>query len=103
MSLESNEKYNLESFSKCIIEYHIGIETCMTFRSFQEALEYIFQLSEKERLVLAIDEYPYVARSSKSLASTLQMLIDKYKETSKLMLILCGSSMRYMEESRPCP
>ena len=103
MSLESNEKYNLESFSKCIIEYHIGIETCMTFRSFQEALEYIFQLSEKERLVLAIDEYPYVARSSKSLASTLQMLIDKYKDTSKLMLILCGSSMRYMEESRPCP
>lgn len=41
---------------------------------------------------------PYVARSSKSLASTLQLLIDKNKDTSKLMLILCGSSMSYMED-----
>ncbi len=48
--------------------------------------------------MLAIDEYPYVARSNKSLASTLQLLIDKYKDESKLMLILCGSSMSYMED-----
>ena len=59
---------------------------------------YLFKLAEKKRLILAIDEYPYVARSSKSLASTLQLLIDKYKDTSKLMLILCGSSMSYMED-----
>jgi hypothetical protein len=39
-----------------------------------------------------------VARASKSLASTLQLLIDKYKDHSKLMLILCGSSMSYMED-----
>ena len=61
-------------------------------------MEYVFQMAEKERLILAIDEYPYVARTSKSLASTLQLLIDKYKDTSKLMLILCGSSMSYMED-----
>lgn len=58
----------------------------------------MFRLAEKKRLILAIDEYPYVARSSKSLASTLQLLIDKYKDTSQLMLILCGSSMSYMED-----
>ena len=45
--------------------------------SFQAALEYVFKISESERLVLVIDEYPYVAKSSESLASTLQMLIDK--------------------------
>lgn len=39
-----------------------------------------------------------VARSSVSLASTLQLLIDKYKDSSKLMLILRGSSMSYMED-----
>jgi len=27
------------------------------------------------------------------------MLIDKYKDTSKMMLILCGSSMSYMEDN----
>ena len=98
MGVESNAKQNLENFSKSIIEYSSGIETETSFFSFQAALEYVFKLAEKERLILAIDEYPYVARSSKSLASTLQLLIDKYKDSSKLMLILCGSSMSYMED-----
>lgn len=98
MGVESNEKQNLENFSKSIIEYSSGIEAETSFLSFQAALEYVFKLAEKKRFILAIDEYPYVARSSKSLASTLQLLIDKYKDTSQLMLILCGSSMSYMED-----
>ena len=98
MGVESNEKQNLENFSKNIIEYGSGIVADTSFASFQSALEYVFKLGESERLVLAIDEYPYVARASESLASTLQMLIDKYKDDSKLMLILCGSSMSYMED-----
>ena len=98
MGVESNAKQNLENFSKIIMEYASGIAAETTFASFQVALETVFQLSEKERIILAIDEYPYVARVSKSLASTLQLLIDKYKDRSKLMLILCGSSMSYMED-----
>ncbi len=98
MGVESNAKQNLENFSKSIMEYASGINADMSFPSFQAALEYVFKISEKERVILAIDEYPYVARSSKSLASTLQLLIDKYKDNSKLMLILCGSSMSYMED-----
>ena len=98
MGVESNAKQNLENFSKSIMEFASGIDTESSFLSFQAALEYVFKLAESERIILAIDEYPYVARSSKSLASTLQLLIDKYKDTSKLMLILCGSSMSYMED-----
>lgn len=99
MGVESNSKQNLENFSKSIIEYSSGIVADTSFRSFQDALEYVFELSKNERLILVIDEYPYVARSSKSLASTLQMLIDKYMDSSKMMLILCGSSMSYMEDN----
>lgn len=98
MGVESNAKQNLENFSRSIMEFANGMETESSFLSFQAALEYVFRLAEKERIILAIDEYPYVARSSRSLASTLQFLIDKYKDTSKLMLILCGSSMSYMED-----
>lgn len=98
MGVESNAKQNLENFSKSIIEYETGVLADTAFVSFQAALEYVFHLAEKERLILVIDEYPYVAHSSKSLASTLQLLIDKYKDCSKLMLILCGSSMSYMED-----
>ena len=98
MGIESNAKLNLENFSKSILGFNTGISADTSFSNFQAALEYVFQLAENERIILAIDEYPYVARSSKSLASTLQLLIDKYKDTSKLMLILCGSSMSYMED-----
>ena len=98
MGVESNSKQNLENFSKNIMEYNTGVYANTAFLSFQAALEYVFQLAQEERLVLAIDEYPYIARSSESFPSTIQMLIDKYKDTSKLMLILCGSSMSYMED-----
>ena len=96
--VETNQKQNLENFSRCIMEYNIGVPVDTSFPSFQAALEYVFELAKTKRIVLVIDEYPYVARASKSLASTLQLLIDKNKDDSKLLLILCGSSMSYMED-----
>lgn len=96
--IETNAKQNLDNFSRCIMEYNTGIAADSSFASFQSALEYVFELAKTKRIVLVIDEYPYVARASKSLASTLQFLIDKNKDSSKLFLILCGSSMSYMEE-----
>lgn len=97
--VETNAKQNLENFSRCIMEYQTGFALDSSFASFQAALEYVFQLAQKKRLVMVIDEYPYVARASKSFTSTLQLLIDKNKDSSKLFLILCGSSMSYMEDN----
>ena len=57
MGVESNAKQNLENFSKSIIEYVGGIEAETSFASYQAALEYVFRLSEKERIILAIDEW----------------------------------------------
>ncbi len=96
-AVESNPKQNLGNFSKSIMEYASGIDAETSFPSFQAALEYVFRLSQKERLILAIDEYPYLSKGEKSFASTLQLLIDKYQHEAKLMLILCGASP-YMEE-----
>ncbi len=97
--VETNAKQNLENFSRCIMEYQTGFAVDSSFASFQAALEYVFQLAQEKRLVLVIDEYPYVARALKSFDSTLQLLIDKNKDSSKLFLILCGSSMSYMEDN----
>ena len=95
--IESNAQQNLENFSRSILSYADEALENTVFPSFQAALEYVFKLAEKKRIVLVIDEYPYVAKASKSLASTLQVLIDKNKDASKLFLILCGSSMSFME------
>lgn len=96
--VETNARQNLDNFSRCIMEYSTGIAVNTSFPSFQAALEHVFELAKTKRIVLVIDEYPYVARASRSLASTLQLFIDKNKDTSKLFLILCGSSMSYMED-----
>lgn len=96
--IETTAKQNLENFSRSIFSYTTESTIAPVFSSFQEALEYVFTLAETKRLVLVIDEYPYVAKSYKAIASMLQVLIDKKKDTSKLFLILCGSSMSFMEE-----
>lgn len=96
--VETNAKQNLDNLSRSIMEYNTGLWAGASFNNFQMALEHVFELAKTKRVVLVIDEYPYVARASKSLASTLQLLIDKNKDTSKLFLILCGSSMSYMED-----
>lgn len=95
--IESNAQQNLENFSRSILSFTDAALENTVFPSFQAALEYVFILAERKRVILVIDEYPYIAKASKSLASTLQALIDKNKDTSNLFLILCGSSMSFME------
>ena len=47
--------------------------------------------------MVVIDEYPYLAASDKSISSRLQSYIDGEWKDSKMYLILCGSSMSFME------
>lgn len=54
-------------------------------------------MAENERLVFVIDEYPYLAKANKSISSRLQHIIDHIWKNGKLYLILCGSSMSFME------
>lgn len=96
--VETNAKQNLQNLSNCIMEFKTDMPIGASFASFQAAFEYVFRLATHRRMILVIDEYPYVARASEGLGSVLQMLIDKNIETSKLFLILCGSSMSYMED-----
>lgn len=51
MSVESNEKQNLENLSKSIIEFSSGIQADTSFASFQSALEYVFKLAEYNGLI----------------------------------------------------
>ena len=95
---ETNEKQNLTDLSISIHALSEDLrDSKAVFAGFQEAFETVFRIGEKRRIVFVIDEYPYLAECSKGLASVLQLCIDKYHETSKVFLILCGSSMSFME------
>jgi len=95
---ETNAKDNLESLSHSIFAISSDFSSSAPiFTGYKEALEAVFNLAQKRRIILAIDEYPYLAHSYRGISSLLQTFIDKYKETSKLFIILCGSSLSFME------
>ncbi|MDR0523338.1 MAG: AAA family ATPase [Candidatus Methanoplasma sp.] len=50
-----------------------------------------------ERLVLAIDEFPFFAESDEELMSSLQAFADGPAAGTRLFIILCGSSMGFMK------
>ena len=97
-ALNASANENLEAFSKAIYQLeHPEISDTPLYQSFDAALERITNLSQTRRAVLVIDEYPYLARSYESISSRLQHIIDHHWQNGKLFLILCGSSMSFME------
>ena len=60
-------------------------------------LRYIITLAEKQRIVLVLDEFPYLCSSNPALPSILQRIWDEVGKDSKLYLILCGSFISFME------
>jgi len=97
-AMETNAKNNMISLSAAVFACTDPGRTFPAFDSFQQALDHIAELAGRERIVFVIDEFPYLAEADRSVSSVLQNTIDhKFKDT-KLMLILCGSSMRFMEK-----
>lgn len=97
-ALNATAQENLEVLSKAIYEKnHPSAEEAPVFRSFDAAFSEITRMSENERLVFVIDEYPYLAKADSSISSRLQHIIDRAWKNGKLFLILCGSSMSFME------
>ena len=95
---ETNSRKNLIDLSKSIYALSSDYEnTSGMFLDFQTALEAVFQIAKKRRIVFVIDEYPYLASCAEGIASVFQILIDRFHQESKLFLILCGSSMSFME------
>ena len=68
------------------------------FGDWEKAFDYIYEIAKNERLVLVIDEFPYLANGYRSISSIIQAHIDNHWGDSKLFLILCGSSMSLMEK-----
>ena len=97
VATEAAEKENLSQFSKSIFMAMTGGNVSVSFSGFSELFDYIDGICMQERIVLAIDEYPYLAESCKAVSSMIQTHIDQTWRHSNLFLILCGSSMSFME------
>ena len=98
MAVEGTKSENLAGLSKALLSLK-GEETALSaFPDFEAMLEYIDQLAKsRERIVIAIDEFPYLAASYPAISSMIQSHIDHCWKESCLFFILCGSSMSFME------
>ncbi len=97
-ALNASSQENLEALSKVIYEKeHSETDTFPVYPSFDAAFAEITRMAKEERVVFVIDEYPYLAKADKSISSRLQHIIDHIWKDGKLFLILCGSSMSFME------
>lgn len=97
-ALNTTEIENLESLSKSIMNYERpDMDAFPEFKTYDAALDELTALSMHERIVFVIDKYPYLAKAKPSISAMLQHIIDHKWNNSKMFLILCGSSMSFME------
>lgn len=67
-------------------------------RSWDLAFRYFGQkLSGQSKLILILDEFPYLVEANTALPSIIQKYWDSEWQKRKLFLILCGSSVSFME------
>lgn len=85
LSIEVNKKMGLGEFGPIYKDY---------FSLFNA----IGKLAKDKRLVFVIDEYPYLAQTNYGISSIIQSMCDQEWGNTKLHLILCGSSMSFMEK-----
>ncbi|BEP28240.1 ATP-binding protein [Helicovermis profundi] len=94
---EHNDKLSLKKFSIQIMEHYNLNEFTPEFESFDTAFRFIGEKAKTKRTILVLDEFPYMVSSNKSILSILQNNIDHHLINTKLFLIICGSSISFME------
>ena len=92
---QTTEQNNVDSLAELISELFEFPKPA--FKNMEVLLQFLFQKAEKEQLILVLDEYPYLRENSKGLDSILQSVIDHYKDTSNMKLIVCGSYVDTMK------
>lgn len=91
------DEIQLGEFSKTLLTYN-GEQFFSTFANWDNAFSYFEKLQSDEKLVIVIDEFPYACSANKSLPSILQIAWDTRLKNCNIMLVLCGSSMSFIED-----
>ncbi|MEM7305409.1 MAG: ATP-binding protein [Planctomycetota bacterium] len=98
LAAQVRDKDNLEAFRSALQE---GLGDALVenvqFADWSAALGYAAERAGDERVVVVLDEFPYLCEANKGLPSLLQRFWDQRGKSSSLMLVLCGSQMSFME------
>ncbi len=99
MAAQVRDRDNLRAFRGALAE---GLGDALAqeveFPDWTAALSFLVERTGSERLVVVLDEFPYLCEANKSVPSQLQRFWDTRGKKSALMLILCGSQVSFMEK-----
>lgn len=92
---EKNDSLNLQDFSR-MVQRHFSGQYIAPFSTWRDAFSYITENAKDSRVVIIIDEFPFMAGPNPSIKSTLQHEIDHHWKDQNLFLVLCGSRVSFM-------
>ena len=70
----------------------------VNFTDLESLLEYVCNKARVQKVVLFIDEYPFLRGDNEAIDSEFQIAIDNWQNEACLKLILCGSYMETMQK-----
>ena len=89
---------NLELLSRQVADVLDSSVANVSFSSIEALFDFVTAKLPEEKTVFVIDELPYWAEKDSALLSVLQKYIDEDWSNKNLMIILCGSSLSFMED-----
>lgn len=97
--IECPDEQQLQAFSKRVLQTGIPASRYLqSFSDWEQAFLNVLEVSSDEKVVLVIDEFPYMVKGNSSIPSVLQKLWDETLRNENIMMILCGSSMSFIEK-----
>jgi len=67
------------------------------FSEWRSLFIYLHEKAQTEKFLIVIDEFPYLINANSAITSIFQKYWDEYLSNTKIMLVLCGSSIAMME------
>ncbi len=99
LAAQLRDRDNLRAFQgACLEALRDPLVGDVEFPDWTAALGFLSERAGGERLVVVLDEFPYLCEANPSLPSQIQRFWDTRGKHSSLLLVLCGSQVSFMEK-----
>ncbi|MBO5369646.1 MAG: ATP-binding protein [Clostridia bacterium] len=98
---EYTSEKQLKEFSDALLSAKPEVKAYTdSFADWNKAFSFMGELGDvqKEKTVIVIDEFPYMCKNTPSIPSVLQIAWDTILKHKNIMLVICGSSMSFIEK-----
>ena len=100
LAAQVRDRDNLRAFRDALAEnLDDALAASVEFPDWSAALDFAAERAGDERLVVVLDEFPYLCEANKGMPSLVQRFWDTRGKNSNLMLVLCGSQVSFMEKA----